>query len=72
MGGHKIVALRETDQAVLARGVRAVRRLDILALRFCYRNPDDEAICEMREATQDLLFALTVARLVVSRVYKER
>jgi len=67
VGGHRNVALRETDLAAIVRARDAVRRLDALALRLCYHRVSDEDICELREATHDIMAALDVARTIASR-----
>ena len=71
MGGHRTTALRETDQAAMVRGRDAVRRLDVLALRLCRNRVTDEDICTLREATQDIMTALEVARTIAARSDKE-
>jgi len=71
MGGHRGTALKETDQAAMVRGRDAVRRLDVLALRLCRNRVTDEDICTLREATQDIMTALEVARTIASRSDKE-
>ena len=71
MGGHRATALKETDQAAIVRARDAVRRLDVLALRLCRNRVTDEDICTLREATQDIMTALEVARTIASRSDKE-
>ena len=71
MGGWKSTALKETDLAALARGFDAIARLDALALRLCYHDPSDEDICDLREATQDLLTVLAMTRTVLCRSHRE-
>jgi len=71
MGGHRGVALKETDLATVVRGLDAVKQLDALALRLCYHRTTDEDICTLREATADILAALGVARTIASRGHKE-
>jgi len=71
MGGHRATALKETDQAAMVRGRDAVRRLDVLALRLCRNRVTDEDICTLREATQDIMTALEVARTIAARSDKE-
>ena len=71
MGGHRATALKETDQAAMVRALDAVRRLDTLALKLCYHRVTDEDICTLREATQDVMTALEVARTIAERSHKE-
>ena len=71
MGGHRGTALKETDQAAMVRARDAVRRLDVLALRLCRNRVTDEDICTLREATQDIMTALEVARTIAERSHKE-
>jgi len=71
MGGHRTTALKETDQAAMVRARDAVRRLDVLALRLCRNRVTDEDICTLREATQDIMTALEVARTIAARSDKE-
>lgn len=71
MGGHRRTALRETDQASVACAYTAIRRLDTLALRLCYNKVTDEDICTLRECTQDIMTALSVAQLIAARSDKE-
>jgi len=71
MGGHRTTALRETDQAAMVRARDAVKRLDVLALRLCRNRVTDEDICTLREATQDIMTALEVARTIAARSDKE-
>ena len=42
MGGHRAVALKETDLATMLRARDAVQRLDILALRLCRNRVTDD------------------------------
>ena len=71
MGGHRAVALKETDLATMLRARDAVQRLDILALRLCRNRVTDDDICILREATADILAALELARTIASRGHKE-
>jgi len=67
MGGHRPVAMRETDVTTILQARDAVKRLDILALRLCYHPVSDDDICTLRECTADILAALELATLIASR-----
>jgi len=71
LGGHRNVALRETDLAAIVHAKDAVRRLDVLALRLCYHKVTDDDICIIRECIADILAGLELARTIASRSDKE-
>ena len=63
--------MRETDLATIVHAKDAVKRLDVLALRLCYRRVTDEDICIIRECIADILAALELATMIVGRNEKE-
>ena len=65
------VAVRESDQAQIARAQDALERLHAIRLRLCFVNPDDEMLEQMSEALCDLAAMVGIARLWIGKRTKE-
>jgi hypothetical protein len=63
----RTVAVRETDQAQLARADDALERLHAIRVRLCYVNPDDAMLEELSEALCELTAAIGIARLWIPK-----
>ena len=68
----KSVALRETDQALIARCSQHNVRMDEIIRRIAYNPPTDDDIAWLREINQDFIALVGVFRLWLSENGRKR
>jgi hypothetical protein len=58
--------MKETDLAQIVRAKDAVKRIDAIRKRLCFRRVNDEMIEALSEALSDIVAALELATLAIN------